>query len=108
MTNVLINQCLDYRDLCQPTLTLSDTVCPDEVEESDKVCNWNTATALQCLSLYFIFESKVLFSEEYKCMYCYNSSHCVQLNVTNQTDCENLELCVTPNGEIMQNIPQVQ
>lgn len=61
MTNVLINQCLDYRDLCQPTLTLSDTVCPDEVEESDKVCNWNnTATAQQCLigtvfSLYFIF-----------------------------------------------------
>jgi putative hemolysin len=43
------------------------------------------------------------------CMYCYNSSHCVSFpEIDNEEDCSQLSLCLSPDGDITENVLQVR
>ena len=75
-------QCLDYSSICNPTFTQLNPLCPN-----NKVCNWDkNQSETECVE------------EEYVCMYCYNSSHCVgNLDLTTKEACESTPVCVLPD-----------
>jgi hypothetical protein len=46
--NIVVWQCLDMRDLCQPITSLHVPVC-GQPSEDDMICNWNNeATREEC------------------------------------------------------------
>ena len=75
-------QCYDFSPTCNVAFTLSNPLCPN-----NKVCNWDkNQSETECVE------------EEYVCMYCYNSSHCVgNLDLTTKEDCESTPVCVLPD-----------
>ena len=52
--------------------------------------------------LFVCFFFSHFLQEEYKCMYCFNSSYCVPFEgISSEEECEDSPVCVLENGEVL-------